>query len=361
MTSAPPSAPTPAPSVEAVTDDYLDALGCGDEARAVALATGLVDAGCPAQEVLLRLVSPAQVRVGQLWQSGGWSVAQEHAATCVAERVVAALSAAPTRFAGGRGHVVLTCLDGEWHALPARIVGEVLRLHDWRVTFLGASVPPVHLVSFLHQQGPDVVALSAALPTRLPAARHTVVAAQRTGTPVLAGGPGFGADGRFARRLGVDAWAPTAADGVALLDRMPWPEPTAPGPGDAGAEAEYLGVRERRGRLVTAAMERLRGRSEPSARLADSALDDDLGQVVEFLAAAIYFVDRGLFADHVGWLAEVAAARGEPGTALPDVLDAFRAELHDFPFAAACLDAGHEVLRRPGMNGADHSRLEGPR
>jgi methanogenic corrinoid protein MtbC1 len=170
VTSAPPSAPAPAPSVEAATDDYLDALGCGDEARAIALATGLVDAGWSAQEVLLRLVSPAQVRVGQLWQSGGWSVAQEHAATCVAERVVGALSAR-TRSAGGRGHVVLTCLDGEWHALAARIVGEVLRLHDWRVTFLGASVPPVHLVSFLHQQGPDVVALSAALPTHLPAAR----------------------------------------------------------------------------------------------------------------------------------------------------------------------------------------------
>jgi hypothetical protein len=262
VTSAPPSAPAPAPSVEAVTDDYVDALGCGDEARAVALATGLVDSGCPAQEVLLRLVSPAQVRV---------------------------------------------------------------------------------------------------LPTRLPAARHTVVAAQRTGTPVLAGGPGFGADGRFARRLGVDAWAPTAADGVALLDRLPWPEPTAPGPGDAGAEAEYLGVRERRGRLVTAAMEWLRARPESSARLADSALDDDLGQLVEFLAAAIYFVDRGLFAGHVGWLAEVAAARGVSGSALPDVLDAFRAELYDFPLAAACLDAGHEVLRRPGMNGADHSRLERPR
>jgi hypothetical protein len=85
---------------------------------------------------------------------------------------------------------------------------------------------PVHLVSFLHQQGPDVVALSAALPTRLPAARHTVVAAQRTGTAGTGRGPGFGADGRFARRLGVDAWAPTAADGVALLDRLPWPEPS---------------------------------------------------------------------------------------------------------------------------------------
>jgi len=26
------------------------------------------------------------------------------------------------------------------------------------------------------------------------------------------------------------------------------------------------------------------------------------------------------------------------------VLDAFRAELHDFPFARACLDLGHDAL-----------------
>jgi len=31
-----------------------------------------------------------------------------------------------------------------------------------------------------------------------------------------------------------------------------------------------------------------------------------------------------------------------PGTIC--VLDAFRPELHDFPFAQACLDAGREVL-----------------
>ena len=162
----------------------------------------------------------------------------------------------------------------------------MLRLHDWRVTFLGASVPPVHLVSFLHQHGPDVVALSATLPIRLPAARQTVVAAQRTGTPVLAGGAGFRADGCFARSLGVDAWAPTVPDAVALLDRLPWPEPAVPRPVDAGAEAEYAGVRERRGRLVVGGVGELRSGSGLPVQLADSALDDDLGQAVDFLAAA---------------------------------------------------------------------------
>jgi methanogenic corrinoid protein MtbC1 len=177
--SASGSASTSAEAVRAAADEYLDALGRGDELRAVELVTGLLDAGSSPQELLLELVTPAQMCVGELWESGRWSVAQEHAATCIAERVVAAVGAR-TRRTGSRGHVVLSCLDGEWHALTARIVGEVLKLHDWRVTFLGASVPPVHLVSFLHQHGPDVVALSATLPIRLPAARQTVVAAQRT-------------------------------------------------------------------------------------------------------------------------------------------------------------------------------------
>jgi len=342
VTSRSPSAPAPVEAVRAVVDDYLDALGRGDEAHAVDLALGFVDAGGSAEDVLLGLVAPAQVHVGERWESGEWSVAQEHAATCVAERVVAALGVR-ARGRGTRGHVVLSCLDGEWHALPARIVGDVLRLRGWQVTFLGASVPPVHLVAFLHQHGPDVVALSAALPIHLPAARHTVAAAQRTGTPVLAGGPGFGADGRFARRLGVDAWAPTADDAAALLDRMPWPATSPAVTCGDGAENEYAGVRERRGRLVVAAVERLRGRTA-AVRLADSPLDDDLAQLVDFLAAATWFGDHGLFADHVEWLARVSAPRGAAADLLPAVLDAFRAELHDFPFARACLDLGHDAL-----------------
>ena len=339
MTPVPPTAPAP---VQALADDYLDALGRGDEAGAVGLALRLVDDGAAVEDVLLGLVGPTQVRVGARWESGEWNVAQEHAATCVAERVVAALGGR-IRTRGGRGHVVVSCLDGEWHALAARLVGDVLRLHGWQVTFLGASVPPVHLVSFLHQYGPDVVALSAALPTHLPAARHTVAAAQRTGTPVLAGGQGFGADGRYARRLGVDAWAPTAGDAAALLERLPWPEPTVADSGDAGAEAEYAGVRERRGRLVVAAVERLRA-GAPGVRLADSALDDDLGRVVDFLAAATWLGDCELFAGHLDWLARVSASRGAPATALPAVLEALRGELHDFPFALTCLDAGHDLL-----------------
>ena len=208
------------------TDGVTEARG-GPDGRQVFGEQRLVERGAPAEAVLLDLVAPAQERVGRLWRRGEWSVAQEHAATCINEHVVAAIGAA-MRGAGDRGHVVLGCLDGEWHALPARIVSEVLRLHGWRVTFLGASVPSAHLIAYLHEHGPDVVAVSCALPIHLPTAHQTIAAARRTGTPVPAGGTGFGAGGRWGHRLGVDAWAGSAAEAVELLARQPWPPRTAP-------------------------------------------------------------------------------------------------------------------------------------
>ncbi|WP_433507612.1 cobalamin B12-binding domain-containing protein [Pseudonocardia halophobica] len=338
------------PRVAACRAEFMAALGRADEDTAVAVALGLVDAGVAAREILLGLVAGTQEEVGLRWQRGEWSVAREHAATAVNERVVAALGRRTRR--GSRGHVVLACLDGEWHALPGRIVAEVLRLAGWHVTFLGASVPAAGLVSYLHQEGPDVVAVSCALPMHLPAAHRTIVAAQRTGTPVLAGGPGFGADGRWARRLGVDAWAPDAVEAVRLLDEMPWPEPEPDQVGDGGPGPEYAGLRARRGDLVRAATRVLDGRTALGAPggVVEAGLEDDLTHAVDFLTAAVYLSDPEVFTGYLGWLADLLDARGLGTGPARAVLAEFHTGLHDFPFAQECLRRGAAQLQdRPAV------------
>ncbi|MCO1654049.1 cobalamin B12-binding domain-containing protein [Pseudonocardia humida] len=342
MTTAPPRPPVIGASV---ADEFFDALTRADEQHALDLAGGLVADGTPVTDVLLDLVGPAQERVGLLWQTGEWSVAQEHAATCINERVVAAVGGLVV--AGDRGHVVLGCLDGEWHALPARIVGEVLRQHGWRVTFLGASVPTAHLISYLHEQGPDVAAVSCALAMHLPGAHRTIAAAQRTGTPVLAGGPGFGADGRWARLLGVDAYAATATGAVDLLATARWVDP--PGAGRAAVPetggAEYAALRERRTALVRDTVARLGGASPPAGGGAlDGDAVDDTGQLVDFLAAAVYLGERDLFADHVRWLCSVLSARKASTAVVRSALDRLDEGLHDFPFAQGCIAGARELL-----------------
>ena len=120
----------------------------------------------------------------------------------------------------------MACVDGEWHALPARLLAETLTLRGFRVDYLGAQVPAPHLIAHLHRTAPDAVALSSSIPTRLPTAHATITACQAAGVPVIVGGAAFGPDGRYARLLGAQAWAPDARAAATRLAGSPLPRPT---------------------------------------------------------------------------------------------------------------------------------------
>ncbi|MEV5710360.1 cobalamin-dependent protein, partial [Actinoallomurus sp. NPDC052274] len=206
---------------EAVSDRLWDAVREGDEYTAVDVVLSAVDAGLDAESALLDVIAPVQARVGAEWAANRISVAREHTATAINDRVVAALAhhaSAPRR--PRRGRITVACVDGEWHALPARLLAETLRLRGWHVDFLGAQVPVPHLIDHLHRTGPDALALSSSIPTRLPTAHATITASQAAGVPVMAGGAAFGPDGRYADRLGADAWAPDARTAAARLEEI---------------------------------------------------------------------------------------------------------------------------------------------
>ena len=311
MTSVPATATDPSTLRAA----YLDRLAASDEEGAVTVAVDALDAGVDPEVVLLDVVAGAQREVGERWAAGEWTVVQEHVATHISERVVAAVARrAPGPAPSGIGRVAVACLDGEWHGLPARLLAEVLARHGWDVEFLGASVPAAHLATHVHRAGPDVVAISSSLPSRLPAARRMVEACRSTGTPVLAGGPAFGEDGRWARAVGADGWAPDARAAAAMLAADPdgpWPTGggTPTGADDRGAREEQTVLHARRAELVGVAAAAAR----PDAGEVPDELADDLGHLVDFLAAAVFVDDPSLFAGFVSWVGTVAIPAGLRG------------------------------------------------
>ncbi|SRR6266487_2259805 len=127
---------------------FVEYLARRDRRAATRQALGLLEAGVGVQELILGLLGPAQAEVGRRWEANQWSVADEHAATAIADAVLGALSWR-TDAAGDQGRVVVTCAEGEWHSLPARMAAELLRVHGWQVTFLGASTPADHLRRFV--------------------------------------------------------------------------------------------------------------------------------------------------------------------------------------------------------------------
>ncbi|GAA0806620.1 cobalamin B12-binding domain-containing protein [Spirilliplanes yamanashiensis] len=334
-----------------LSDEYLGLLGDGDEYGAVELALGLLGAGVPPERILLDLIAPTQAKVGELWAANAWSVAREHAATAISERVVAAVAARTNR-RPGRGRLTVACTDGEWHALPVRILAEVLRLRGWQVDFLGANVPGPHLITHLHQTGSDVVALSCTLPTRLPRAHAAITACQAVGVPVIAGGAGFGRHGRHALLLGADAWAATAEEAADRLEHD-WPPAASGDPHSRPflGDDEYTEVVRGRGEFLAVALGRLAA-AYPEAlaydeRQRDATLED-YGHIADFLAAALYVDDPDVFTDFIGWTAAVLTARGVPPAALSVGLEAYRAQLRHYPRASAILQAGIAAVDAAG-------------
>ncbi len=92
----------------------------GDEYDAVDVVRGALEDGWQEEDLLLDVVAAVQARIGVEWAADRISVAQEHAATAINERVITALvhHGSGTRPDAVRGRVTVSCVDGEWHAFP---------------------------------------------------------------------------------------------------------------------------------------------------------------------------------------------------------------------------------------------------
>lgn len=325
-------------------------LVAGDEYAASTTLFAALDSGLDPEAALLEVIAPAQARVGLEWAANRISVAAEHAATAINERIIAALAGHPAgRTEPTRGRVAVACVDGEWHALPARLLSEVLRLRGWRPDFLGAHVPTPHLIAHLHQTNSVAVALSSSIPTRLPAAHAAITACQAIGVPVLAGGSAFGPNGRYARMFGADGWAGDARGAAdRLLDLTPRPAVPAHHPVEDLphlSDQEYTFVARNAHGLVR---QTLQGLGATPAGLSDDderqSLAEEIDTLVGFLSAALYVNDETLFSGHVEWIGGILAARSAPADWLPRALDLLLVPLGDFTRARGFVDTARRVL-----------------
>ncbi|MFJ3445864.1 B12-binding domain-containing protein [Streptomyces sp. NPDC086081] len=331
------------------------AVADGDEYAAVDVLAKALSEGLDEETLLLDVIAPVQERVGAEWAADRLTVAQEHAATAINERAVAALAHRDpdgARPSPVRGRVTVACIDGEWHAFPARLVAETLRLRGWQVDYLGAQTPTQHLIAHVHRTNPDAVLLSSSIPTHLPTAHRAITACQAVGTPVMAGGRAFGPDGRHARALGADRWAPDARRAAAALEEgiaRPAPAALRHAVDDLPhlADQEYTLVVQNRAELVGRTLAGLEDRFPAMRSYTAEQLDrtaEDLAHIVEFLATALYMDDTELFTSFLTWTAGILEARHVPARSLIAGLDLLAGQTADFPRALALVREGTAVL-----------------
>lgn len=319
-------------------EEYLAAVSAGDRTAALEVVGRLQAAGVGALGIMSDVIAPTQTRVGELWASDAWSVAQEHAATAVSESVLGVLGAQIPAPPDPASPVVVTCVEQEWHALPALMVAEHLRAAGIPVSYLGANASAEHLVRHVHDAAPRAVALSCSLSASLPRVRRQIEAVRATGTPVLVGGAAFDVAGRRAAVLGATAFTVSGSGAAETVRGLP----TAVSPVDPlshdGAD-EGFAVHADREEITVRLRERVAAR-HPVRGLGpcwQSALFDHLPHLVGALAGALVADDRTVLDDAVDWLDDVMRHRHCPETVTSEVMAVLRAVMAEHPVATRML------------------------
>jgi MerR family transcriptional regulator, light-induced transcriptional regulator len=145
----------------AQADRLYTALMAGDEALARQDFDRLA-AGTPLAGLCDQVIAPALRRVGLAWAAGEVSVAEEHRATAICLRLIAARARQPQ--GRPRGVAVTTTPPGEHHGLPSLMAAACLREDRWQVHDLGPDLPTTELIDFAAEAGAALIVLSSAAP-----------------------------------------------------------------------------------------------------------------------------------------------------------------------------------------------------
>jgi DNA-binding transcriptional MerR regulator/methylmalonyl-CoA mutase cobalamin-binding subunit len=186
--------------------DHAERLGAALERFDEVDANAILDdalARFTTDAVVTRIVLPLLEEIGERWEDGRISVAQEHFAAGVLRGRMLAVG---RNWGAGRGpRALLACPPTEQHDLGLIAFGLVLRERGWRITFLGSDTPIETIVAAAAELRPAAVVLAAVTPGPFEAVAQRVRALARA-TPVLIGGKGAGAG--LAERLEARALDP---------------------------------------------------------------------------------------------------------------------------------------------------------
>lgn len=202
--------------MERSQDRFLKAILAGDLAEGLIVAQEARSRGLPF--FYEDLITGALVEVGQLWQAGQISVADEHVATAIAQSVLACFYPSfPWVASGPKG--IVACTEGERHELGARMAADLLVCDGWNITYVGADVPLAALVELVARTRPVFVGLSFAMAERLPNVRDAIALLRREApdTKVLLGGRGAAIAEASALDLGADAIACSATSAAEVV------------------------------------------------------------------------------------------------------------------------------------------------
>jgi hypothetical protein len=118
-----------------------DRLLVGDENGAWSVIESALSSGTEPRDIYLQVLAPALEHIGSEWSQGRVTVAEEHRASVVTQRIIGRLGPRFNRPGRKRGTIVIGAPQGDHHSVPSAMAGDLLRGRGFNVIDLGANSP----------------------------------------------------------------------------------------------------------------------------------------------------------------------------------------------------------------------------
>lgn len=176
---------------ERITADYSAAIEAGSYADAARVVETALVGGATGAEIFTRVLTPAMYRIGERWERAEITVADEHLATAISNRVMGLVyGALAVEMPSSKERVLITAVEGDQHVMGLRMIADILEGVGYETIYLGADTPLDGLLTSIERWQPSVVALGGTAPWSGPVLAQTIRAIRTVNSslPLVLGG-----------------------------------------------------------------------------------------------------------------------------------------------------------------------------
>jgi len=218
LSALPPEEPEAYPELADERRKFMAFLLAADYAGGMRIADAVLGREKGQETLYMGLIKPVMYEIGRLWEDDKISTAEEHLATSLVGRILAALYEKLPFSLTDRGKAIVTSAPNEYHELGARLLADMLESDGWDVLFLGANTPAEALISLIRKKRPRFVAISLTMPFSIDKVSGIISAIRAipalSSVKIMVGGAAFNTAPRLWRQIGADAWADTPQNAI---------------------------------------------------------------------------------------------------------------------------------------------------
>ena len=150
-----------------------EALVAGNRPAAREVVFAGLHGGTALVDVCVSVVQPSMYEIGRRWQESQVSIAQEHLATAITQTLLAQAFVVAEFQAPVDRKALFACVEGNHHALGARMVSDAFEVAGWEVQLLGADTPSRSLLRQVDLFA-QLLGLSVSLPQQVLTLKKTI-------------------------------------------------------------------------------------------------------------------------------------------------------------------------------------------